>query len=248
MILQPTTADEPLVDYPTGDGKPVGETPIHRDNLLGLIQVLRRHYTGRDDLYISGNMFMFYVRGDKRKHVSPDVFVTFDIPNRDRDAYFTWIEGKGPDVVFEFTSRTTRSEDLKKKFQLYERTLQVPEYFLFDPKQEYLKPSMRGYRLEHGVYSPIAFENSRLPSRVLGLDLERQGEVLRLYDPIRGAWVPTDEEAVETAEAWAAAVAADAEAKQRRLMETIERFDSEREEMRREIEALKRRLSEGNGR
>ena len=42
-------------------------------------------------------MFLYYVRGDKRRHVSPDVFVVRGVSNRYRDAYFTWIEGgKGP--------------------------------------------------------------------------------------------------------------------------------------------------------
>ena len=68
-------------------------------------------------VYISGNMFLYYVPGKKRRHVSPDVFLVRGIPNKDRDAYFVWEEGKGPDVVFEYTSPSTRDEDLNEKYQ-----------------------------------------------------------------------------------------------------------------------------------
>src|SRR5262249_17566549 len=115
MATFPTTKPLPEVQYPTGDGQPVGETPIHRDNLLGLIELLRRHFAGDRMVYISGIMFLYYVPGRKRRHVSPDVFVVRGIPDRDRDAYFVWEEGKGPDVVFEFTSASTSDEDLDEK-------------------------------------------------------------------------------------------------------------------------------------
>ena len=53
-IVQPTTKPEPDVDYPTGDGQPMAETPIHRDNMIALIDVLRSHF-GRDpNVYVSG--------------------------------------------------------------------------------------------------------------------------------------------------------------------------------------------------
>src|SRR4051812_21076010 len=151
-----------LVDYPTGDGKPVGETPIHRDNLLESIRDLQNHFDGEEMIYISGNMFLYYVEGDRRKHVSPDVFVVRGIPNTYRDAYFLWVEGKGPDLVIEMTSRPTRKEDMEKKYALYRDVLRVGEYFLFDPKAEYLKPSLQGYRLVDGQYVPIEPEDGRL--------------------------------------------------------------------------------------
>ena len=185
MATVPKPREPREIDYPTGDGKPLAETPIHRDNLVGLIEVLRLHFQGDPNVYISGNMFLYYVEGDKRRHVSPDVFVVKGIDGaNNRDAYFTWVEGKGPDVVFEFTSPSTKKEDLVTKFNLYRDVLHVAEYFLFDPKAEYLKPSMRGYRLNHeNEYEPIEPVNNRLPSQVLDLHLERNGVVLRLFDP-----------------------------------------------------------------
>ena len=49
------------------------------------------------DVYVWGNMMLYYVEGDRRKHVSPDVFVVRGVPKRpERDYYLTWKEGKGP--------------------------------------------------------------------------------------------------------------------------------------------------------
>ena len=33
--IYPTTKDDPPVEYPTGDGQPMAETPLHRDNVFG---------------------------------------------------------------------------------------------------------------------------------------------------------------------------------------------------------------------
>ena len=80
--------------------------------------------------------------------------------------------------MFEYTSASTRDEDLDEKYHLYQDTLAVPEYFLFDPKQEYLTPSLQGFRLNSGRYLAIAPVDGRLHSEVLGLDLERDGTFL----------------------------------------------------------------------
>ena len=66
-------------------------------------------------VYVSGNMMMYYVQNDKRRHVSPDVFFVRGIPNTERNAYFVWVEGKGPDVVFEISSTSTRKTDTGTK-------------------------------------------------------------------------------------------------------------------------------------
>lgn len=213
MATALTIEHPPEVDYPTGDGQPVGETPIHRDNLLGLVDDLRRFHAGDPMAYVSGNMFLYYEQGNKRKHVSPDVFVAKGIPDGDRDAYFTWIEGKGPDFIIELTSPSTCDEDFDDKFRLYRDVLKVPEYFLFDPKGEYLVPPLRGYRLDAaGEYVRIEPIDGRLPSEVTGLHLEAVGKWLRLWNPATRAWVPTRFEVADAAEAKADAAELKADA------------------------------------
>ncbi|MBI1918039.1 MAG: Uma2 family endonuclease [Planctomycetes bacterium] len=212
--------------YPTGGGKPIGETDWHRDVLLDLIDVLKRFYQDQPLVYVSGWLWVYYVPGNRRRRVAPDVFVVKGVPNYDRPNYLVWEEGKGPDVVIEITSRKTRHEDLVKKFDLYQNTFQVKEYFLFDVLGDYLDPPLRGYRLRKGVYQPIRAVHGRLPSQVLGLHLERDGKQLRLHDPSTGPWLPTPQEAQQWAE------------------QAQQRAEAEVERLRRENEELRRRMSE----
>src|SRR5262249_52702145 len=149
----------------------------------------------------SGNLLLFYQEGDRRKHVSPDVFMVRGVPKLPpRDNYLVWAEGRGPDVVIEITSKTTRRGDENKKRGLYRDTLKVPEYFQFDPTQDYLKPPFQGHRLVGGEYVPIEPIADRLPSAVLGLHLERDGKDLRLFDPAIGQRLPTRAERADRAE------------------------------------------------
>jgi hypothetical protein len=124
--------------------------------------------------------------------------------------------------VIEVTSSSTRSEDTKKKFLLYQDVLKVQEYFLFDPFAEYLNPPFQGYRLRQGKYVPIQPVGGRLPSSVLGLQLERAGLDLRLFDPKADKWLPTPEERIAQTEARAAQTEAENQRLQREL-ETLRR-------------------------
>jgi Uma2 family endonuclease len=247
-----TVGTEAEDDYPTGDGKPVAETPIHRDNLLGSIQILQRFFADDPLAYVSGNMFVYYEKGNRRKHVSPDVFVALGVPkDNPRDAYFVWQEAHGPAVVIELTSKSTRDEDLEEKMSIYQDKMPVPEYFLFDPKDEYLDPPLQGHRLRDGKYTPIEMVDGRLPSEVLGLHLERNGEWLRYYNPASGLWLPTPEERLaaleercDVAEAQRERAEAErerAEAERERLSAEVRGSHEEIERLRRELESLRRR-------
>ncbi|HEV3003827.1 MAG TPA: Uma2 family endonuclease [Pirellulales bacterium] len=249
------------IEYPSGDGRPVAETPVHRDNLLFTIETLERWFAGDPLVYVSGNMLMYYVPGNKRRHVAPDVFVTRGIAKeKPRKSYFVWEDGHGPDLVIEFTSRSTRKEDTRTKFVLYRDTLRVSEYFMFDPYGHYLQPPLQGHRLQAGEYVPIRMRSGRLPSNVLGLELEANGLELRLYDSATGGWLLTSPEAsAEAFERYAQALASsaspDAErahdearrarsvAERRKLMLQLEWAQVENERLRRELDQLRRRKS-----
>ncbi|HQU43876.1 MAG TPA: Uma2 family endonuclease, partial [Pirellulales bacterium] len=178
--------------YPTGDGRPMAETPVHRQNLTNSIEVLDLWFADDPLAYVSGNMFIYYEPGNRLKHVSPDVFVVLGVPkDKERDAYFVWLEGRGPDLVVELTSASTRGEDTGDKKRIYQDILGVREYILFDPKGEYLKPALQGFRLREGKYVEIPPVGGRLPSEVLGLQFEGHDKELRLYDPTAGRWLPT---------------------------------------------------------
>jgi Uma2 family endonuclease len=225
------------IEYPTSDGKPMAETELHLEEMVDTIQVLQDYYADRPKVHVCGNILLYYEEGNPRKHISPDVMVTVGIPKEPkRDYYLVWIERKAPDFVVEITSKSTKQEDRKKKFELYRDILKVPELVLFDPTEDYLDPPLQGFRLSRGDYVPIKPVAGRLPSRILGLHLERDGTKLRLFDPVSGERLPTRLEARQAAERRAAEQerrAAAAETAQKQLAD-------ENERLRREIEALRR--------
>jgi Uma2 family endonuclease len=188
-------------DYPTSDGKPMAETDHHRELMEDLIRMLRDWFLRQPQVYVSGNLLLFYVRGNKRRHISPDVFVVKGVPKGDRLNYILWEEGKAPQFVLELTSSSTRNEEVRRKFLLYQDTLKVKEYFLFDPHEDYLDPQLQGYRLRGGVYQAVRGVQGRLPSQVLDLHLEADGPHLRLFDPAAGHWLLMDAQRIAQAEA-----------------------------------------------
>jgi len=62
------------VDYPETDGKPMGETDVHRDEMVREIELLRRYYEDQC-VYVSGNLLVYYKQGNPKRFVVPDVFV-----------------------------------------------------------------------------------------------------------------------------------------------------------------------------
>ena len=156
-----THTPTPEIDYPTSDGKPMGETDLHRSVMVVTIETLKMHYAGQQ-VYVSGNLLLYYRPGNKRRHVSPDVLVIRGLEPRDRENYLLWEEGRAPNVVIEVTSQSTRDEDLEDKLEIYRDEIEVAEYFLFDPRSEYLNPALQGYRLSRGRYEPIEPVGGRL--------------------------------------------------------------------------------------
>lgn len=158
------------VHYPESDGKPMAESDVHRKELARQIEMLEDYYRGQD-VYISGDLLVYYVEGDPKKCVVPDVFVAKGISPVNRRIYKIWVEGKAPDVVIENTSRSTRRKDTQVKPELYAR-LGVKEYFLFDPLGEYLDPPLQGYRLVGQDYERLKPDaDGALESQELGLRL-----------------------------------------------------------------------------
>ena len=110
----------------------------------------------RDDphVYVAADLLLYYVEGDPKEFVVPDVFVVRGAPKGERRIYKLWEEGRAPDVVFEITSASTRREDLGTKRVLY-ADLGVKEYFVFDPTGEDLRPPLRAFRLSGSDYQPL---------------------------------------------------------------------------------------------
>lgn len=183
--------------YPSSDGKPMAESDLHLEEMVYLITALKDRYKEVPDIYVAGNLLLYFIRGDRKACLAPDVFVVKGVPKRKRKSFLLWKEERGPCFVIEVTSESTRAEDLETKRDRYER-MGVEEYFLHDPLGEYLKPPLQGYRIEGGHggrYRRIAPEpDGSLVSWTTGLRLRREGEHLRLVDLDTGRPLPSFQE------------------------------------------------------
>ncbi len=197
----PGAVDQPVVprvvEYPSSDGKPVAETDLHFLRLTAVAGMLRCRYEDRDDVYVSANLQVYDDQGDRHSHLAPDVFVVFGVPGHRRDVFKLW-EERPLAFVLEITSKTTRRDDLDKKRRRY-AAWGVSEYFLYDPRAEYLTPPLRGLSLVGGRYREMrqgVLPNGErgLVSEALGLCLWLRDGELWLYDPVARAELLTPAE------------------------------------------------------
>jgi len=178
----------------------MGETDIHIAQILDLLFALSQYFRNEPHVYVAADLLLYYVEGDPKEFVVPDVFVVRGAPKGERRIYKLWEEGRAPDVVFEITSTSTRRDDLGSKKVLY-ADLGVKEYFVFNPTGEDLRPPLRAFRLSGSDYQPL---KEPVFSETLGLELQIVDKRLRLFDPRTGKRLltPTEEAAArEAAEA-----------------------------------------------
>lgn len=123
-------------ELPCEDGVPM-ETPKHRQQMSLLIESLQAHLHDRPDVYIGGNMGVYFSMTQVKNNDfrAPDFFVAFDVvQGRERKSWVVWEEdGVAPGVVIELLSETTEREDRGRKMVVYAKALRVKEYYLFDP-------------------------------------------------------------------------------------------------------------------
>ena len=207
--------------YPDTDGQPIAASDLHLEILIRLLQALRAYFSEMPEVYVSGDILTYYIEGDPRAVCAPDVLVTFGIGQKQRHTYKVWEEGKVPDFVMEFSSRTTYQNDLTDKMTLYAR-LGIPNYLLYDAEALYLPSPLMGFQLVKGVYVPILpGVDGSIHSDILGLDFHIRERRLEVYDPVREQWLQTP---AETAEARAET----AEAEVARLQAELERLKERR--------------------
>ena len=223
----PYAPTETVELYPESDGKPMAETERHFRELLKNFNRIENHFAHLPDVYILGDMMMYYEEGNPRKSISPDIFVAFGIGKKERRIYKIWEEGKPPDFVLEFASKGTYRTDLTRKVQLYAE-IGISEYFVYDVDRRYLPTPLMGFRLIEGAYveiSPLA--TGGILSVTLGLEFHVLDESLGIYDPEAEVWLKTSAERAEDAEERSnqeATARHKAEAEIARLQEELERL------------------------
>ncbi len=201
-------ANQTEIFYPSADGEPVAETFDHLYALLTTLEVLKQYLANRQATVL-GDQFLYYSQGFPKLRVAPDVMVIFDVAPGGRDNYKLWEEGQVPSVIFEMTSGGTQDKDQVFKKTLYEQ-LGVKEYWLFDPKGEWIEEKLRGYRLRGEIYESITDSRSeplqlrlQIEGRLIGFYREDNGEKLLIPDELAEALqqeVVTRQQAEEQAE------------------------------------------------
>jgi Uma2 family endonuclease len=256
------------VYYPETDGKPMAESDLHRELMFYVIHLLQRFFAGRK-VYVTGNLLVYYEKGNNRKSVSPDCFVVHDVEPKQRTSYKIWEEGRGPEVVFEVSSKSTHREDLTKKMRLYAK-LGVREYFIYDPTSDYLNPPLIAYQLtdnhesDNQGYIPMMPLNEEVTLGDLsfipgeGEAPEYESELLRLritldeenrlifFDSETGEQLLSDEEARLRAERQVAEAERQAAEAERQAVEAERRAvdaEAENARLRAELEQLRKQSS-----
>ena len=221
------------IEYPESNGKPLAETDAHIQAIIDAIETLADFFRNDPQVYVAGNLLMYYEEGNPAASIAPDVFVVRGVPKTARRVYKLWEEGHPPTMVLEITSRSTRVEDSGNKRFLY-ALLGVREYFLYDPLGEYLDPPLQGFELSQREYAPLAPEaDGSLACRTLRLKLVIEAGQLRFSDLATGQRLLRPAEAQEQArlEAEARRAAeqrlADAEAELARLRAELARLRGE---------------------
>ena len=180
------------IEYPDSDGKPMAENEYEFNVLTDTVRRLQFYFKKKPNVYVMGNLFIYYEEGNNKANVSPDAFVIFGVGKQKRMSYKVWEEGgQTPDWVMEIASPSTKKKDTVEKKKIYAEKLQVKEYVQYDPVGGYLNPRLQGFRLESGKYVPMPLvarpDGIRvLESAVLGLELQllANGE-LRFFDKER---------------------------------------------------------------
>src|SRR3954452_5100911 len=116
--------------YPEEDGK-VSESAKHYKQGQRLTGALDAYFSARADVFVGGNLFVFYQQGDPTKVFSPDVMVVFGVrprPIEERGNFKLWEEGVVPTVIIELTSKSTWGDDIANKRDLY-ANLGLREYY-----------------------------------------------------------------------------------------------------------------------
>lgn len=202
----------------------MAETERHFREILKNFNRIENHFAHRPDVYVLGNMLMYYEEGEYRKSISPDIFVAFGIGRKERRIYKIWAEGKPPDFVLEFSSKNTFRNHITGKMQLY-AAIGIPEYFLYDVDRRYLPMPLMGFRLIGRDYVEISTRaDGGIPAATLGLDFHLLDDDFGIYDPGTQEWLKTPAEAAEERAKQEADARHKAEAEAIRLREELERL------------------------
>ena len=180
------------VFYPSSDGKPMSENMWQGAVIVNAVSDLEEAHPGA---LVAPDILVYPEKGNSANKIGPDVLVAFGIGTEKRSVYLVWQEGKPPDWVLEVASPSTQAKDRDHKRFRY-AAMGVPEYWLFDPKGDVYPrgtPSLQGLGLVDGEYLPLESRlvdgKRMIHSKVLGLDVRGEDELLRFWDPVKRRYI-----------------------------------------------------------
>ena len=126
--------------------------------LLDMFWPLVELFRESPNVFVNGNVFIYYRDGNEVKAVAPDLMVSFDVDAdgiRASVSYHLWAVGKPPELVMEIGSKSTYNRDLTEKRDIYAK-MGVPQYWLLDPPDgSNYGFILKGLRLVDGEYEEI---------------------------------------------------------------------------------------------
>ena len=200
MTTRAAIVERTLPDIFYEDPERIEDDMQQAPTILHLLSMLTVWFKDKN-VFVAAGGFIFWNRLNGNDRVSPDGFITLDtdpefvygFPN-----YLVWEVGKAPDFVMEVASKSTASNDLGYKRDLY-AWLGIAEYWRFDSSGEKLYPTeLMGERLVNGEYVPYELNEESdgsvwSHSEVLGLDFVWTGFSFDIREPLTGLSIDTAE-------------------------------------------------------
>ena len=193
--------DYSSLEYDPDDPEPVPDGMFQYPIFGQIFYILEYHFEslGRQEyIFRNSNTFICYDPNNLNVRVAPDFYLAFDVDARaimERKLYLPWEAGKPPDLVLEVGSESTGRQDTGPKRDIYAR-IGIGEYWRFDPTGgDYYGEPLVGEELVNGEYRRLEFTTHpdgvlKGYSRVLGLWLCWQDEMLTFYDERIGEYLP----------------------------------------------------------
>ena len=186
---EPAPAPEEVF-YPSSDGKPMADNSWQADRIHAQYGMLHTRYFSDPNTCVAMALLLYYTEGEPADVAAPDVFVSRGVPNRHRDWYKVWEEGKAPDFALEVSSEQTAEDNLGRNMETYAR-IGISEYCVYDPTGGLHFPRVQLFRLSEGgtgVYDRVKWSEGSdgslaVPCESLGLELRFEDDRLRLWDP-----------------------------------------------------------------
>jgi Uma2 family endonuclease len=211
----PETALPTMYDLPSDDPNAPGLPDEFHSLQPWLLQdTFYPPHHSREEIFIASNLNLYYDQSHQFWYKKPDWFAVLNTTRMYRDgnlrfSYVIWQEKVSPFIAVELLSPGTEDEDLgtklrhaqepPRKWEVYERILQIPYYAVFDRYNNY---KFQMFELKNGRYIEARISDDRfwIPEIELGLGVWRgsyhrttEQPWLRWYD-VNGNWLLLAEE------------------------------------------------------